>query len=254
MIFRNYGIGHGEIQLHDALCQSCNVYFYNLAQRVGSDPLVDWARRFGFGEATGIDLPSEDSGFLPDPADSNSGKKWYPGSTLQLAIGQGSLLATPLQVTRLMAAIGNGGYLVKPRLVYDKSLDPALEEQSLVKIKGLSERTLSTIRLGMEMVVHHSRGTGVAALTPSMTIAAKTGTAEVDGQQDHAWFAGFAPVESPRVAFCVVLEHGGSGGDAGSIVKHLMTEMLGLGSLQPQWDNRSTGTFETAQPTYVQAE
>ena len=140
----------------------------------------------------------------------------------------------------MMAAIGNGGYLVKPRIVYERSQNQDEDEQSLKKIEGLSERTLTTIRHGMEMVVHHPRGTGIAALTPSMTIAAKTGTAEVDGKPDHAWFAGFAPVESPRIAFCVVLEHGGSGGDAGPIIKQLMTELIGLGYLQPQWDKKST--------------
>ncbi|MBT5017505.1 MAG: hypothetical protein HON04_02045, partial [Planctomicrobium sp.] len=239
-IFRNYGLGHGEIHLEDALCQSCNVFFYDLSQRIGGDSLVDWSRKFGFGIPTGIDLPSEESGFLPHPNMQQRNQKWYPGSELQLAIGQGALLATPLQVTRMMAAIGNGGYLVKPRIVYERSQNQDEDEQSLKKIEGLSERTLTTIRHGMEMVVHHPRGTGIAALTPSMTIAAKTGTAEVDGKPDHAWFAGFAPVESPRIAFCVVLEHGGSGGDAGPIIKQLMTELIGLGYLQPQWDKKST--------------
>lgn len=239
-IFRNYGLGHGEIHLEDALCQSCNVFFYDAAQRMGGETLVVWSNRFGFGRPTGIDLPSEESGFLPHPNMQQRNQKWYPGSELQLAIGQGALLATPLQVTRMMAAIGNGGYLVKPRVVYERSQNQDEDEQSLKKIEGLSERTLTTIRHGMEMVVHHPRGTGIAALTPSMTIAAKTGTAEVDGKPDHAWFAGFAPVESPRIAFCVILEHGGSGGDAGPIIKELMTELIGLGYLQPQWDEKST--------------
>ncbi len=241
MIFRKYGLGHGEIYLHDALCRSCNVFFYDLAQRVGPESLVDWSRRFGFGESTGIDLPSESSGFLPSPDNPGTNRKWYPGSSMQLAIGQGELLATPLQVTRMMAAIGNGGYLVTPRVRLAQSQELEQSGQALQKIPGLTDRTLTTIRHGLEMVVHHPRGTGIAALTPSMTMAAKTGTAEVDGKPDHAWFAGYAPVESPRIAFCVVLEHGGSGGTAsGPIVKHLMTEMIGLGLLRPQWSEQTT--------------
>lgn len=236
-IFRNYGLGHGEILLADALCQSCNVFFYEMAQRMGGETLSDWSSKFGYGKLTEIDLPSEDAGFLPHPQMQTAGQRWHSGSEMQLAIGQGALLVTPLQVTRMMAAIGNGGYLPKPRLVRDQTQD---DRNSLTKIDGLSDRTLTTIRHGMEMVVHHPEGTGIAALTPSMTIAAKTGTAEVNGKPDHAWFAGFAPVESPRIAFCVVLEHGGSGGAAGPIVKKLMTEMIGLGYLQPQWDERST--------------
>ncbi|QDT31624.1 peptidoglycan D,D-transpeptidase FtsI family protein [Thalassoglobus polymorphus] len=245
MIFRKYGLGHGEIHLDDALCRSCNVFFYDLAQRVGPDVLVDWSSRFGFGLPTGIELPSESSGFLPNPHDPEASKKWYPGTSMQLAIGQGELLATPLQVTRMMASIGNGGYLVTPRVRLVQSRELPDTERTLKKIPGLSERSLTTIRHGLEMVVHHPHGTGVAALTPSMTMAAKTGTAEVDGKPDHAWFAGYAPVESPRVAFCVVLEHGGSGGDAsGPIVKHLMTEMIGLGLLRPQWSEETTQVSE----------
>lgn len=245
MIFRKYGLGHGEIHLDDALCRSCNVFFYDLAQRIGPDVLVDWSSRFGFGQPTGIEVPFESSGFLPNPHDPEASKKWYPGTSMQLAIGQGELLATPLQVTRMMASIGNGGYLVTPRVRMVQSRELPETEQTLKKIPGLSERSLTTIRHGLEMVVHHPHGTGIAALTPSMTMAAKTGTAEVDGKPDHAWFAGYAPVESPRVAFCVVLEHGGSGGDAsGPIVKHLMTEMIGLGLLRPQWSEETTQVSE----------
>lgn len=245
LIFRRYGIGHGEIRLDDALCQSCNVFFYDLADRMGHAALLDWTARFGFGQPTGIDLPDEHPGLVPSPTDPHTRKQWYPGSALQIAIGQGGLLATPLQVTRMMGAIGNGGYLVTPQLVLSRQSEETSDESEasprMQKIPGLSDATVATLAQGLEMVVHHPRGTGIAALTPSMTIAAKTGTAEVGGRSDHAWFAGYAPVEAPRIAFCVVLEHGGSGGEAaGPIVRELMTEMLGLGLLQPQWDDQST--------------
>lgn len=236
MIFRNFGQGHGDIHVQDALCQSCNVFFYDLSERMGATTLVDWANRFGFGQRTGIDLPGEEEGLLPNPSESKGPNRWYPGSSLQLAIGQGTLLATPIQVARMMAAVGNGGFLVTPTLIRGQD---ASDAQKLKSITGLSQQTIDTIRVGMEMVVHHPQGTGVGALTPSMTIAAKTGTAEVGGKADHSWFAGFAPVESPRIAFCIVLEHGGSGANAAPIVRQLMTEMIGLGMLKPQWQETS---------------
>lgn len=254
LIYRNYGLGHGDVQLRDALCQSCNVFFFDLAERMGTGPIVDWADRFGFGRPTGLDLPGEAGGALPGQSGESSLRSRESGKALQLSIGQGKLLVTPLQVARMMAAIGNGGYLVTPRIVMSRQQQQESGNAPLSKIPGLSDRTLTAIQLGLEMVVHHPRGTGIAALTPSMTLAAKTGTAEVNGRPDHAWFAGYAPVESPRVAFCVVLEHGGSGGSvAGPIVKEVLTEMLGLGLLQPQWDDKSTQFKDEKLPTVVAA-
>lgn len=234
-VFRKTGLGHGDVSLEAALCQSCNVFFFELAERVGPKQMLDWSRRFGFGSGTGFLLPGESAGELPEFSSSSGSNRADLAEAKQMAIGQGKLLATPLQVTRMMAAIGNGGFLVTPQLVATAIETDA--QRALQPISELTERTLTTLRLGLEKVVHHPQGTGTAALTESMTIAAKTGTAEVAGHPDHAWFAGFAPIESPRIAFCVVLEHGGSGGDvAGPLVRELMTEMIGLGLLLPQWD------------------
>ena len=241
LIFRRYGVGHGSVDLTGALCQSCNVYFYQVARRLGPEKLAEWARRFGMGQATGIDVPGEQAGLLPDPSSPPNGEHWYPGSTLQLAIGQGTLLATPLQVLRMMAAIGNNGYLVKPRVV--QQIESRSEPSSRVapavsavrKIPELGERTLVSVRRGLESVISHPQGTGKSARVEALAIAGKTGTAEVAGREDHAWFAGYAPAGAPRIAFVVVLEHGGSGGGAaGPLVRELMAALLEYGYLQRQ--------------------
>ena len=231
-IFREFGRGHGDTNLEEALCQSCNVFFFDLAEKMGPQQLLAWAQKFGFGQKTGVDLPGESAGQLPDFSNRSISSGSLNSQTLQFAIGQGKLLVTPLQVTRMMAAIGNGGYLVTPQVVASRS--NATRNTKLKKIAGLSKQTISTIQRGMEMVVDHPLGTGTSAMTPAMRIAAKTGTAETSGE-DHAWFAGYAPAKFPRIAFTVVLEHGGHGGDAGTIVRELMTELMGLGYLKPQW-------------------
>ena len=237
--FRHYGVGHGEVTLADALCRSCNVYFYTAAERMGPQTLVDWARRFGIGQRTGIDLPSESAGHLPAPdsplAPGERRPAWRRGNTLDLAIGQSTLTVTPLQIVRAMAAIANGGNLVTPHLAADSG--PGLmDESSSIRsspsnlqpssIEGLHEETLDNIREGLTMVVHHPRGTGYKTVRmKEVTIAGKTGTAETNGI-DHAWFAGYVPAEQPRIAFVVVLQNGGGGGAAAGPVAHEFVKKL----------------------------
>ncbi len=237
--FRHYGVGHGEVTLADALCRSCNVYFYTAARRMGPQTLVDWARRFGIGSKTGVDLPSESAGFLPAPdlptVPGERRPAWRLGDTLDLAIGQSKLMVTPLQIVRAMAAIANGGNLVTPHLAADS--DPGLMDESSsirrspshlnpTSIEGLHEETLDSIREGLTMVVHHPRGTGYKTVRmKEVTIAGKTGTAETNGI-DHAWFAGYVPAEQPRIAFVVVLQNGGGGGAAAGPVAHEFVKKL----------------------------
>lgn len=242
LFYRRSGQGHGEMQLADALCESCNVYFYQLARELGPLPLIDWASRFGFGQPTGIELPGESAGTLPSPAAVASRATWQPGTTLQLAIGQGPLLVTPLQVVRMMGAIANGGTLVRPRLVQQtpgEELEPAAHDRAAVP--GLDSRVLYALRAGLDRVVQDPRGTGRAARIDMLALAGKTGTAEVADKADHAWFTGYAPADDPRVAFVVVLEHGGSGSRAALIARDYLLEMLGVGELRPS-------TALTAQP------
>lgn len=245
LIYRHYNVGHGETRLEDALCRSCNVYFFSAARRMGPQPLVDWSTRFGIGQPTGIDLPSEAKGHLPSPDESVNGqrRRWHVSDTLGLSIGQADLLVTPLQMVRAMAAIANGGLLVTPHLAgqsgpvsmsASSSVRPDFPHPEPQPIPGLHSETLDHIREGLEMVVSHPQGTGFKTVrSKDVRIAGKTGTAETNGP-DHAWFAGYAPAEQPRVAFVVVLEHGGSGGkSAGPVAKNFVNRLMDLGLVTP---------------------
>lgn len=244
LIYRHHKAGHGDTRLSQALAQSCNVYFFTSARRMGPAPLVEWAARFGIGQPTGIDLPSEGKGRLPSPEEIVHGRrrKWHPGDTLGLAIGQMELLVTPLQMARAMAAVANGGYLVTPHLaggtgpvsMAENSFRPVLSQLEPQEIEGLQSQTLAHIREGLEMVVNHPTGTAYKTVRmKEVRIAGKTGTAETNGA-DHAWFAGYAPADRPRIAFVVVLEHGGSGGKAaGPVARQFILNMLNLGLVTP---------------------
>jgi penicillin-binding protein 2 len=241
-IYRHYGVGHGEIALREAIAQSCNVYFYHAGQTIGPDEMIYWADQLGFGRPTGIDLPGEASGNLPRPGRLSPGSqdKWHPSETLGLAIGQSRLTVTPLQIAHWMSILANNGVGFTPRVVQrigsmttqgTPSLPPAVPHP----ISGLEDDTLQRIREGMERVVNWHRGTGYKHVRlPNIRIAGKTGTAEVAGKQDHAWFAGYVPADQPQYAFAVVMEHGGSGGSsAGPVAKQMVEAMLELGLLEP---------------------
>ena len=236
MIFRQHGQSHGDVTMSDALCQSCNVYFFEAARKMGDEPLRRWSERFGFGAPTGADLPGESGGRLPKgPTGGRRGRD--TGSTLQLAIGQSSLLVSPLQVARMMAAIANGGMLVSPRFAHTPpaaSPDGRIQLASLESVESspttrleLSPRTIAVLRESLERVVEDPHGTGRAAAVAGVRVAGKTGTAETGGgQPDHAWFAGYVPAERPRVAFVVMLEHAGSGGKTAGPVARQFVEAL----------------------------
>jgi penicillin-binding protein 2 len=223
LLFRRQGVGHGDVTLADALARSCNVYFFHHAGALGIDRLVGWGERFGFGHPTGIELPEEAAGNLPHP-DDNASDAERLSAAQSLAIGQGALRATPLQIVRLMAAIGNGGRLVRPTL-RTSGREPSLPAVQI----PLRANTLAAIRDGMSLAVADPDGTAYSsARLANVTIAGKTGTAQTSGA-DHAWFAGFAPAEAPRVAFVVALEHGGPAEGAARIARALVAHMHRLG-------------------------
>jgi penicillin-binding protein 2 len=248
-IFRRHGVGHGEVTLADALAVSCNVYFFHYGEKLGPGPLVGWAGAFGFGQPTGVDLPGEASGEVPTPATIRGleGHQWRPGDTCSLAIGQGRLTATPLQVARMMAAIANGGRLVTPHVVSRLGLpelaDGQLPKEELYKsvqfppaelIPGLRPETLAAIGEGLKRVVADPKGTAHGTVCmETVAIAGKTGTAQTGADRAaHAWFAGYAPAERPKLAFVVVLEHAGTAATAaGPVAKRLVLRMKQLGLL-----------------------
>lgn len=245
LIYARYGYGHGEMTLVDALMKSCNVYFFHTALEMGPERMCRWYERLGFGAPTGIDLPYESGGYLPTPENVKQefGHAWHRGDTPRLAIGQSYLQTTPLQIARLMAAVANGGRLVRPRVVrriVPRTGEPIAPKGAAapaaegVDLK-LSARTLREVQEGLRRVVAEEGGTAHRTVYLSeMPISGKTGTAEVRGREDHAWFAGYVPSDRPRYAFAVVLEHGGSGGhDAGPVGRELIQAMMELGYFGP---------------------
>jgi penicillin-binding protein 2 len=231
--------GHGVVDVREALAKSCNVFFYQVGVRLEIDRIAAWAKRMGLGEPTGIDLPHELGGLIPSPEWKLRVQKapWYPGETVSVAIGQGQVTTTPLQMARVAAVIANGGRLVRPRLVRGADGgDGPLEPPQPV---GISEETLAVVKEGLRAVV--ARGTGWRARLRRAEVCGKTGSAQVVSRErlesspddpsllPHGWFVAFAPADRPRVALAVLVEHGGSGGVAAapiarSILARFFTE------------------------------
>jgi penicillin-binding protein 2 len=210
--------GHGSLSLVDALAQSCDVYFYQLGPKVGLDRWSDFVTRCGLGKTLGVDLAGEARGLVPDRDyfnDQYGGRNWGPGVLLNLSIGQGENLVTPLQMASLMAAVGNGGVIHKPHLVREirsltgKSLH---QESEVIGRLPISTEHLRLLKRALRAVVHHHMGTGRRAAVAGFEVAGKTGTAQNPHGEDHAWFAAFAPVEQPRIAVAVIVEQAGHGG------------------------------------------
>uniref|UniRef100_A0A7V4LDC8 Penicillin-binding protein 2 n=1 Tax=Desulfobacca acetoxidans TaxID=60893 RepID=A0A7V4LDC8_9BACT len=222
--------GHGGVNLERAMAASCDVYFYQLGRRLGMERIAKWSRRFGLGAPTGLRLDKELPGLVASPAWKQARFKapWTEGDTLSVAIGQGYNLATPLQMALVTAAVANGGTLYEPQLV-EKIESPSGEILYAFKPVvrnhlGASPKTLEVVQNALVAVV--SRGTGKRAALSQVEVAGKTGTSQVVSLekekagkqlrkfQNHAWFVAYAPAGAPRLAVAVVVEHGGSGGDA----------------------------------------
>ncbi|MBF0153386.1 MAG: penicillin-binding protein 2 [Magnetococcales bacterium] len=224
--------GHGSVDMVQAIAQSCDVYFYRLADKIGIDALERYARKFGFGESSGIRLTGERPGLMPSREWKRARHRtsWFPGETLITAIGQGYVMATPLQLANMVATIANGGTLYQPALVrQDNQSTPVIRRRIRI-----DPHHLAVVRNGMEEVVNGSRGTARQAAPKGVRAAGKTGTSQVVRQkreengraipsndprfQDHALFVSYAPVEAPELAIAVVIEHGGHGGSAAAPV------------------------------------
>ncbi|GAB4256812.1 penicillin-binding protein 2 [Deferrisoma sp.] len=238
--------GHGWVDLERALVESCDVYFYQLGLDLGVDGIARWGEALGLGRRTGVDLPGERSGLLPTRAWKRRarGEPWYAGETLSVAIGQGYVLATPLQLASMMAAVAHPqGVRMRPRLV-TRIEEPAghvvhsLAPEEVGRLP-FSMAHLGLVRRALREVVAGERGTGRRAEVPGFPVAGKTGTAQVvklpsernlpDDQipwehRDHAWFVGYAPADRPEIAFAVLVEHGGHGGAAAGPVAARVVE------------------------------
>ena len=230
--------GHGSLALVGAVAQSCDVYFYQLGLKIGLEHWSEFAADCGFGVPLGLDLPNETGGLIPDQAffDRRYGKrKWSPGVLLNLSIGQGENLVTPLQMACFTAAIANGGIIYRPFLVREirsvagKSLP---RDPQIVGHLPLSADNLKIIKRSLRAVVGDIKGTGRQAAIEGVAVAGKTGTAQNPHGEDHAWFIGFAPLDDPRIAIAVLVELGGHGGSvAAPIAGKVMEAYLKRGGL-----------------------
>jgi penicillin-binding protein 2 len=212
--------GHGTVDAHLALKLSCDIYFYQLGQRMGIERIARYSRLFGLGSPTGIEIGGEKSGLVPDAAWSEKVRKhpWYPGETISVSIGQGPVLMTPLQMATMTAMVANGGYRVVPHLIQGRPTAPPQHVP-------LDAGALRIVREGLWAVVNEPGGTAYhSARVEGADMAGKTGTVQVIAQatrtdakalpfkyRDHAWFTSFAPLENPRIVVVVFAEHGGSG-------------------------------------------
>ena len=225
--------GHGWQDIYDAHKNSCDVYFYDIAKRIGVDRIAAMARKLGLGEKTGVDLPSEKGGVIPTRAWKKAliGTPWQQGETLISGIGQGFILTTPLQLAVMTARLANGGKAVTPRLVRPERIDGKDDTPKFKKL-AISRASLDVIRDGMNQVTNEHGGTAYRARISEkgMEMSGKTGTAQVRRiskaeretrvlknherpwrERDHALFVGYAPSDDPRYAVAVVVEHGGGG-------------------------------------------
>jgi penicillin-binding protein 2 len=223
---------HGRLSLVPAIVHSCNIYFYQLGLKTGIDPLAETMRQFGLGTPTGIDLAGERAGIVPSRAwlDNRYGEnKWTIGVVLNQAIGQGEVMATPLQLAVAYAMLaGNGDYLAPHLLDYARTPDGRNDRYMTVrKHVTVDPGYFRLVREAMRGVVE--KGTGAYAYVPGIVSGGKTGTAEHTGGEDHAWFVGYAGKSSPEVVFCVLVENGGKGGEvAAPMFQELVRKYFGL--------------------------
>lgn len=217
--------GHGMEDIYSAISHSCNIYFYKLGLGLGPDQISLFARKFGLGKPSGIDLPYESKGLVPSKSWKFKTYKegWYDGETVNFSIGQGYLLVTPLQIAQMISIIANGGYLVRPHLI--RRIGDS-EYNVFRRRLNLKEETLEIIKEGMRQVIDDREGTGHRANIAGVQWAAKTGTAQTSRLPPHGWFGGFYPFDQPRVVVLVFLENGGCGGEAPAEIAKKIIEWI----------------------------
>ncbi len=237
--------GHGELDMFGAIKYSCNIYMYEMARLIGAEGIIDMAKKFGFGSATGVDLPSESTGFVPTPNWKKARFKtnWSLGDSFNLSIGQGFLLASPIQLARFSAAIASNGKLHKPQIAKIAS-EP---EQITTTQIDINLEHINIVKEAMYLAVNTEGGTAYYSriTDENRILAGKTGTAQVQskahanddlsrdsiawGRRNHAVFIGFGPYHDPRYSITVFVDHGGGGGRAAApIASKIMSEIYGL--------------------------
>ncbi|MDH4163131.1 MAG: penicillin-binding protein 2 [Nitrospirota bacterium] len=233
--------GHGAVDFHRALVESCDVYFYTMGDRIGFDQIAQTARSLGLAKITGIDLADEKPGLIPTPAWKleKTREPWFQGDSFINSIGQGFVLVSPIQAAQMMSVLANGGVFYKPQILKrtrnretgEERIYPAQEKH---RIK-LNQDALDQVRSALIGVTTEAGGTAHGAATPLAVVAGKTGTAQVIAQkvpgrkltestEDHAWFVAYAPADKPTIAVAVIVEHGGHGGAAAAPIARKVIE------------------------------
>lgn len=260
-VYRKYGIsmncwyytdyhrGHGYLNVSEAIEKSCNYFFYETGDRMGIDKLAEFARYFGLGTKTGIELQGETAGVLADretkkqkhPDDQN----WNPGNTLNASIGQGDNEFSPLQMARYISMLANGGHKIDVSIVktirnsdgseasreeINKFVNKKLGlEEDTQEEKQLNQNYLNAVLQGMKSVTSDTGGTAYVRFKDfNISVGGKTGSAEAPNNQVHAWFVGFAPFENPEIAIVVMVENGGHGNYTAEVVRDIMGEYFGM--------------------------
>lgn len=237
--------GHGRLNLVDAIIQSCDVYFYQLGLQVGLERWSRYAVMCGLGQKTGIDIPDEAKGLVPtlEYYHQRYGKgEWVKNLVVNLSVGQGEILTTPLQLAVLFGGLATDGRLTRPYLWKEETTSDGRVISTRPRIAGylpFSSSTLSVLKEAMIGVVNNARGTGVLARIPDAVVAGKTGTAQNPHGADHAWFVGYAPAEDPRIVVVVLIENVGHGGTfAAPAAKRIIENYLRQDLAQDQEDGR----------------
>jgi penicillin-binding protein 2 len=231
---RTYHFPHswGTQDLISALAHSANEYFFHTGLMLGREAMTKYARAFGLGERTGIDLPYESKGNLPGL----SVVRWYKGDTVNMSIGQGYVLTTPVQLARLMAAVENNGMMPQPHLLTVETrqflISKHMSDMPLIHV-SFRKDVWASLREGLEAVVSFDTGTAHAlASIPGVITYGKTGTAQTGAnKEDHAWFAGVTRTDKRVIAYCVFLEHGGSSANAVQLTREFLISLRELGKI-----------------------
>lgn len=255
--------GHGSVDITKAIWQSCDVFFYTLAERMGIGKIAYWAQALGLGQKTGIDLPHEVSGVMPSEQwkMKTFHEKWYAGETISVGIGQGAIAATPIQMARAIGGVASGGVLVRPHVVFPAELDPQYHQAVLDTFAGSGDKRVPIDPANWEKVtdamalVVGPGGTANSARLEGIDFAGKTGSAQIVGHgsgkvtKDNAWFVGVAPRRNPEIVVCVLVEGGEHGTLAGQLASRVI---LAYVDKQRRLDNNLLQA-KTPQPVEVGA-
>ena len=256
--YNSYGRGHGLLNVVGALMKSCNYYFYEVSNRMGIEKLAEYARYFGLGQNTGIEIP-EAKGLVADRDTAKAGEVWSAGLTAMAAIGQSNNNFTPVQMSKYISMIANGGHpidlsIVKSVIKSDGTLVSQIEideytrkvlntEQTSTEDKNISQDTMAAVHEGMRRVAEEEGGTAYQIFKDfDIEIGGKTGSAELDKRKDTnrviAWFAGYAPFDNPEISVVVMVEKGGHGYYTGEVVRDILQEYFGM-NMQEITENMS---------------